>query len=1009
MNFIKPRPYFRVLLERFILFISITVVSTIQAQTLSFHHLTTDNGVSIGFVFCMYQDSRGFMWFGGDGGLIRFDGINCKNYSANPKDPNSLKGIRIMKILEDKNGNLWIATDAALNCYHRNSDNFSSYTAAGLSTNNNFSNRSMAWMNDSTLVLMNELQHFTFNIHTKKLHPSSSDEYENALLHHANLEGNHFVALPSDSCPGLKILYFDHNGNIKHKTFFCNCNPDQEFPAWHDSLIWLVVHDSLVAFNPRTERYFRYAPAHHGTLLSFAILALKGDQLWLSTNYSLSLFDGLLLFDLRKRKFISKYENDPGNAKSISDNSIADGFVDPQNNLWIHAWAKSIDYASLCQNKFIPYLGNLQNDAQGKDNFIRTIVQNSLGNVWMSTLTGKIYELNKQKQIVAIYSKDADGKAFYGINQLFIRDTHQLFVAAASGLYSFDERKKNFFSVIKQHSFQKLPGNIFSLNDGSLVCFADDFNTFKLIRHENFFVPKLVAIKHCPGGRNVMFQDKQGKIYIADPGLSLNIYNAIDDSVPVHTLNIHAETKCFYETDTILWIATTQGLMKLNKNDFSYSMITTTEGLPNNFVYAVLPDRHGDLWLSTNNGLCKFNPQEFSFKNYSVKDGLQSDEFNTNAYMLCPDGEMWFGGINGFNAFYPEQIKDDSTLPQIQITGVEVNDEPYHDSLYIGERRSLSLPYDKRTISFNFTGIEYADEDRVKLEYKMDGVDPKWLETKNPGFARYANLSPGKYIFMVRASNSDGILNPVYKTLQLMIATPFFMTVWFYLLLAIAVAAILVALYRYRIAQIVRLQSVRNRIARDLHDDVGSALGSISYFSQLAKRMNTTNDPELHKLLERIEQLSRNTVENMSDIVWAVNPENDSIAKLVLRMKNFAGDMLHAKNIAFSFETENLNQQEKLSIEARKNIFLIYKEAIYNIAKYSDCTLVKLEIIKTDGQLKLMIEDNGKGFDCGHVHAYNGNGLVNMKKRAEELHGKFLIDSKEGRGTRIVVEVRGEQ
>jgi hypothetical protein len=913
-----------------------------------------------------------------------------------------------MKILEDKNGNLWMGTNAALNCYHRSTDNFMSYTPAGISANNNFSNRSIELMNDSTLILMNESRYFMFNINTKKFHPLSLEAYEKALLDKANLEGRHFVDIPSDSCSGIKILYFDKNGNIKHKTFFCNSNADQGFPTWHDSLVWLVANDSLIAFDPRTEKYSGYVPADPGALLGLTILALQDDQLWLGTKYSLSSLDGLLRFDLRKREFINKYVNDPANAGSISNNTIGEGFIDAQNDLWVHAWAKSIDYASLDQNKFIPYLSNLQNEARGKDNFIRSIVQDSSGNIWISTLTGKIYELNKQKQIVAAYSKDADGRSFNGINQLFMENNHQLFVAAASGLYAFDPGKKNFFSVLQQYSFQKLPGNIFLLKDGSMVCFADDFNTFKLIPHENFFVPELVAIKHCSGGRNAMFQDKHGKIYITDPGLSLNIYNSIDDSVPVHTLNIHAETKCFYETDTILWIATTQGLIKLHKNDLSYSMITTSEGLPNNFVYAVLPDKQGDLWLSTNNGLCRFDPQKFSFKNYSVKDGLQSDEFNTNAYLLCPDGEMWFGGINGFNAFYPEQIKDDSTLPRVQITGMEVNDEPYHDSLYIGERTSLSLPYRERTVSFNFTGIEYADADRVKLEYKMDGIDPKWLETKNPGFARYANLSPGKYVFMVRASNSDDILNPVYKTLQLVIATPFFMTSWFYLLAAIAFAAIVIALYRYRIFQIVKLQSVRNRIARDLHDDVGSALGSISYFSQLAKRMDTTNDVELHRLLERIEQLSRKTVENMSDIVWAVNPQNDSVAKLVLRMKNFAGEMLHAKNIAFSFETENLNQQEKLSIEARKNIFLIYKEAIYNIAKYSECTLVNLEITKSDGLLKVMIEDNGKGFDCEHINAYDGNGLINMKKRAEELHGKFSIDSKEGRGTRIMVEVSCE-
>jgi len=141
------------------LLVSIAAISASRAQTLSFHHLTADNGLSIGFVYSMYQDSRGFMWFGGDGGLLRFDGINYKNYSVNSRDPNSLKGIHILKILEDKDGNLWMGTDAALNCYHRKRDDFTSYTPKELSPNNNFSNSKFLWMNDSVLVLRNQLQY----------------------------------------------------------------------------------------------------------------------------------------------------------------------------------------------------------------------------------------------------------------------------------------------------------------------------------------------------------------------------------------------------------------------------------------------------------------------------------------------------------------------------------------------------------------------------------------------------------------------------------------------------------------------------------------------------------------------------------------------------------------------------------------------------------------------------------------------------------------------------------
>jgi len=232
----------------------------------------------------------------------------------------------------------------------------------------------------------------------------------------------------------------------------------------------------------------------------------------------------------------------------------------------------------------------------------------------MSTQRGKIYKFNSQKQVVSIYSHDAAGIPFENVSQLLIDSAHQLLAVTPHNTYIFDEKKKNFYPLLSD-MIKKKPGSIFLVRDKSLVCFTGVNTTCKLTRHGKYFIPIPVAMKHFEDGRNAMFEDHLNRIYITDPGLSLNIFKTIEDSVPIRECNIHAETKCFYEqNDSILWIATTQGLMRLNENTFSYSMITVTDGLPNNFVYAVLPDKSGDLWLSTNNGLCKFNPRYFPSK-----------------------------------------------------------------------------------------------------------------------------------------------------------------------------------------------------------------------------------------------------------------------------------------------------------------------------------------------------------------------------------------------------------
>ncbi len=370
---------------------------------------------------------------------------------------------------------------------------------------------------------------------------------------------------------------------------------------------------------------------------------------------------------------------------------------------------------------------------------------------------------------------------------------------------------------------------------------------------------------------------------------------------------------------------------------------------------------------------------------------------------MCHDGEIWFSGVKGFNAFYPEDIKDNIVPPAIQITGMKVNDTDYKPENYIGEDSLISLPYSQRTVSFDFTGIEFSDAENVKLQYKMQGIDNNWIETKNPGFARYANLPPGKYLFQIKAANSDGVWNTQIKTMQLIIITPFFMTTWFYLLIVVLIAAVLYVVYRYRIAQILKLQMVRNRIARDLHDDIGSSLSSIRIMSDLVKN-NMQKDPgKSAEMITKIGDESQQAMDGIRDIVWTVKPENDSLENICLRMQEYAAEMLESKNINYNFSSDESLKNIKLPMNKRRDLYLIFKEAINNLAKYSQCSYAEIKLSRNTNKLLLQVKDNGIGFEDEQIKA--GNGLKNMKQRAAQSKGTLAVQTEKNKGTCILLEM----
>jgi len=419
----------------------------------------------------------------------------------------------------------------------------------------------------------------------------------------------------------------------------------------------------------------------------------------------------------------------------------------------------------------------------------------------------------------------------------------------------------------------------------------------------------------------------------------------------------------------------------------------------------MVTDNAGNLWVVASGGLLHYDTQKNKWVRFDERDGIPQEGLNGSLFK-DESGNIYAGGDGFFVHFDPIVQRENNEMPRTTITHFVVMDSP-SDSLLRHEM--IELPFDQNFISIEFASLCFSDAAAVTFQYKLEGLeglDENWRDNGTSNTVSYSDLSPGSYTFRVRAFNNDGMADTNEAVLRIVIRPPYYLKWWFISIIGLIVAGILYSFFRYRNQQHQKLEGVRNKIARDLHDDLGSALGSISFFSETAKRtLREQNNGGTEKVLEKIGNTSREMIENMHDIVWAVNPDNDTFHHVIERMKNFAMDLASSSNVALHFSTDDGLGDVKLTMTERKNLFLIFKETLYNSVKYAACTEISVQLKKSSGHKATMIvSDNGGGFDVAQRFG-KGNGLKNMKVRSLEINAKFEMVSAPGEGTQVRVEL----
>jgi signal transduction histidine kinase/ligand-binding sensor domain-containing protein len=1123
----------------------------IPNQSLKFKRLTLKDGLSQSSINCITQDQQGFMWFGTQDGLNRYDGYTFKVYRSEPDNPHSLSYNYVAHCYLDQRNVLWVLTqDRVLHRYDPRTDGFHRYT----------------------LKLENPLNQTLFSY--------LLDDRQGRLW-----VGNHGGGIARYDPDKDAFTYYRHDPNDPHSL---GSNFVQTFYEDHDGTIWIGTHAGLNRYDPATDQFVRYpyraypsdafildpiheydpafAPNDPYALSAPSASVIYEDSagnLWVGTWYgglnkldrstgrfthypfvhsdspfnqtqcdanvpanqftgnSVSLIQedrlGRLWIVLIHRppgfspfEYSRLHRLDPKTGEVVrychydSDPSslpyppaVRRIFKDQAGDLWFHTFGGGVDIWDEESNGFVHYRHDPQDSNTLSDDGVMAFYQDRAGGVWIGTETNGVNlydpswakfahyllpavpdERSSNNSILRIYG-DPDSLDAKGQFQV-------LWVSTFAGLNRWDRRTGTFtFSQVLPHvpdvtvyDMLKEPSGTLWLATGvglykSATPITQDLDlktmTFTgVITRSGPLSGQVTAVRPDPGGSGNLWVGINGiglvsfdpvaeqirKTFSHDPGnpnsLSRNeIAHVIEGQDKAFWIVTQAgldhfdpatETFVHYPYDIqrgsilavyenragVVWVGTlNSGLQHLNRATGTWTDGRQAYRLPYNTVYGILPDPAGNLWLSTNNGLIKFNPDTKATRVYTWRDGLQSDEFNSLAFYQAPNGEMFFGGVNGLNAFYPDRIKDNPYAPPIVLTALTQGTEKLTLDQTVESLDQVTLRWPDNSFEFEFAALSFAQPDRNQYAYRLEGFDKDWNTIGTRHFGRYTNLPGGTYTLRLKGANHDGVWNEQGASIQVTIVPPVWETWWFRGAAVMLVGLAVFTGYRLRVRSIQahnmklerqvseRTQEIerlfeqtkelaiveeRNRLARDLHDSAKQK--AFAALAQLGAARGTIkkNPGAARKHLDEAENLVYEVIQELTFLIQEMYPMALKEKGLVTVLREYIYEWESRTDIQVAL---NVTEDRRLPLQIEQALYRVAQESLANVSRHSRASQVEICLDYTDSRVDLTIVDNGNGFELAQKPA--GVGLRSMRERTATINGQIEIESAPGRGARIHV------
>jgi ligand-binding sensor domain-containing protein/signal transduction histidine kinase len=825
------RVFWRVLLLGVLLLASLPHPAQAQSSSIRFETLSVENGLSQSTVRAIFQDDKGFMWFGTDDGLNKYDGYTFTIYKHDPENNASLSDNTITAIYEDQQGDLWLGTASGLDRFQPEQETFEHFfwtpskygSLHGTGVNAIVEDKhGSLWIGttDGGLNRFNR-ESKTFTNFTHDPHNASSIASDSIQALFPDAKGGLWVG----TYDGLDYLdagqdRFTHYQNRPDDPKSLSDN--RVLAVYQDrmGILWAGTEEGgLNSLMPNQNVFTRYRhrednPYSLSSDLVNVIYEDQGGQLWVGGRTGLNKFE-------RSSDYFTRYQHDPNNLHSLSNDTVVSIYSDRSGVLWIGTFGGGISKYVQNNDRFRLYqhMGNIPNSLS--NDVVYAIAEDREGVVWVGTMDGGLNRLDPESNTFTSFQNNPADPTSLGSNDVraILEDRQQrLWVGTNGGGLNLFNRDTNRFTRFLHDSskpdsladnrimaiYQDRKGKLWvGTRSAGLDLFDPDTGSFTHYRYKGDDPSSLSG-----DFVRTITEDRSGQLWVGTySGISVmdpnrgRFHRYQADSNNPNSLSNNRVLSIRESSDGIVWIGTLLGgLNRFDPATNTFRHFTQKQGLPSDAVYGILPDRMGALWMSTSRGLSRFDPKIETFRNYDRSDGLQSYEFNAGAYFESSHGLMYFGGIRGFNAFDPARVADNPRVPQVVITAFKKFNQIDRKDLVGGEK--ITLNYSDNFISFEFAALDYGAPEKNQYAYQLIGFDPGWINAGTRRYASYTNLHGGTYTFRVIGSNQDGVWNQEGASVEIVVVPPFWENGWFVGSVGLLLISAAIFGFRYRVVRI---------------------------------------------------------------------------------------------------------------------------------------------------------------------------------------------------------------
>lgn len=985
----------------------------VHAQSVLMERYAVEDGLSQNLVTAMAQDRHGFIWFGTKDGLNRFDGSTFRIYRSSVYDSLTLQSNFISVLFVDASGVLWVGTmGGGLSRFNEATGTFTTFrhrSGDSLTIPSDYVNGILGGIRGSLIVstIDGGIAFFDTLARTfSSLNRNAARTLPLSLSRPCLLDSDTvlWIGTRNDGLFRYKIA----TGELFHYP----SGKGEKGPSdprvkevYRDSkgTYWIVTERGVDAFDLRTGIFTSHQIVKNGTVLPGAeIREISGDE------YFLNVYVQCGVYNVRTRKF-SPYEVSEG---------IPLTFVDKSGMLWLSTGGFGVLKYNPLLERF-----NKRNGVMWRDLFrddiaramkmkhvtydepleIHTIIKDRDGAVWFQIPGRGVFRFDRGRVDEYRFNDPARGVAWNGIDRIFEDRSGDVWLSYDFNLAKYDN-KRNAFT---HHSLRRYaPSGLALTNtteyDAITAVYKDAAGIFW------FGTPSAGLIRFDE-------KDKGISLYKADAKSKISLSNNF-------ILAIHDDP----HDPSVLWIGTDGG--GLNRFDTKSRSVThrfsSADILPNDVVYGILSDRQGKFWMTSNNGMFVFDPAAMVVTaRYDVNDGLQSNEFNRYEFWKDSTGRMYFGGINGWNSFYPDSITVRIYNPDIVLTDVKVMNHsvayprpalPLTTSLQ--STKQIVLQPDQNMITFEFASLDYAAPKKNRYRYRLEGLNDHWIESGTERTAVYTNLDAGTYTFSAEGTNSDGVWSHNSATIVVTILPPYYKTWWFQSGAAVMVILAVTFSVRSRFSRLKKEKEMqqkfsrqvleqqeqdRERIAAELHDSLGQNLLVVKNRAVLGMQ-TTKEDQAAADHFRNISSIISDTLKEVRTIAHNLRPYQLDSLGLTETIRSAVNKISGSTRLSIEMTIDDID--DTVQKEHEINLFRIVQECFNNILKHSGATKAEIAVRRTSSSIVIVISDNGKGMTIPLSNG-NGFGMMGIQERVRILNGTMMLESQPGSGTTITMTI----